>query len=152
MRHVHSAGTNVLKRLLIRTTGFNLALLMRQLIRVRTSRGLHGPHLTIAETARALGASPQGHVSRHREACTMWAHSIERVGDDRGGNLPRPHPLPGFHVVASGRLPNELHGPDSVRSTEQQLVHAEWEALTSCEKEGRSCSRENRIVKWRLDS
>jgi hypothetical protein len=50
MRHVHSAGTNVLKRLLIRASGFNLALLMRQLIGVGTPRGLHRRHLTVVAT------------------------------------------------------------------------------------------------------
>ena len=43
MRRVHLRGhTNILKRLLIHTGGFNLGLLMRQLIGVGTPRGLQG--------------------------------------------------------------------------------------------------------------
>jgi transposase len=43
MRRVHLRGhTNILKRLLIHTAGFNLGLLMRQLIGVRTPRALQG--------------------------------------------------------------------------------------------------------------
>ena len=43
MRRVHLRGhTNILKRLLIHTAGFNLGLLMRQLIGVGTPRGLQG--------------------------------------------------------------------------------------------------------------
>jgi hypothetical protein len=43
MRRLHLRGhTNILKRLLIHTGGFNLGLLMRQLIGVGTPRGLQG--------------------------------------------------------------------------------------------------------------
>ena len=43
MRRVYLRGhTNILKRLLIHTGGFNLGLLMRQLIGVGTPRGLQG--------------------------------------------------------------------------------------------------------------
>jgi hypothetical protein len=43
MRRVHLRGhTNILKRLLTHTSGFNLGLLMRQLIGVGTPRGLQG--------------------------------------------------------------------------------------------------------------
>jgi transposase len=43
MRRVHLRGhTNIRKRLLIHTAGFNLGLLMRQLIGVGTPRGLQG--------------------------------------------------------------------------------------------------------------
>jgi hypothetical protein len=57
---------NILKRLLIHTSGFNLALLMRQLIGVGTPRGLHGRHLTVVATRWALARALAGHVSRHR--------------------------------------------------------------------------------------
>ena len=51
MRRVYLRGhTNVLKRLMIHTGGFNLGLLMRQLIGVGTSRGLQG-RLTAILTA-----------------------------------------------------------------------------------------------------
>src|SRR4029434_430364 len=43
MRRVHLRGhTNILKRVLIHAGGFNLGLLMRQLIGVGTPRGLQG--------------------------------------------------------------------------------------------------------------
>ena len=43
MRRVHLRGhTNILKRVLIHIGGFNLGLLMRQLIGVGTPRGLQG--------------------------------------------------------------------------------------------------------------
>ena len=43
MRRVHLRGhTNILKRLLIHTAGFNLGLLMRRLIGVGTPRSLQG--------------------------------------------------------------------------------------------------------------
>jgi hypothetical protein len=86
--------------------------------------------------------TPRGPHERHLTVvATPWAMEVSLV-----------HTSPGFHLVAGGRLPNELHGPDPVGSTEQQFVHAQWEALTSCEKEGPSCSRENCVVQWCLDS
>ena len=51
MRRVHLRGhDNILKRLLIHTAGFNLGLLMRQLIGVGTPRSLQG------RAVAALGA------------------------------------------------------------------------------------------------
>ena len=50
MRRVHLRGhTNILKRLLIHIGGFNLGLLMRQLIGVGTPRGLQGRVTAIAD-------------------------------------------------------------------------------------------------------
>ena len=67
MRPVHLRGhTNILKRLLIHTSGFNLGLLMRQLIGVGTPRGLQGRHLTVVATPWALARALAGHVTRHR--------------------------------------------------------------------------------------
>ena len=55
MRRVHLRGhTNILKRLLIHTGGFNLGLLMRQLIGVGTPRGLQGR--LVARRGRSSGA------------------------------------------------------------------------------------------------
>jgi transposase len=55
MRRVHLRGhTNILKRLLIHTGGFNLGLLMRQLIGVGTPRGLQGRLRAVATTLLAL--------------------------------------------------------------------------------------------------
>ena len=48
MRRVHLRGhTNIRKRLLIHTAGFNLGLLMRQLIGVGTPRGLQGRRIAV---------------------------------------------------------------------------------------------------------
>ncbi len=48
MRRVHLRGhTNIRKRLLLHPAGFNLGLLIRQLIGVGTARGLQGRHLAV---------------------------------------------------------------------------------------------------------
>jgi transposase len=55
MRRVHLRGhTNIRKRLLIHTAGFNLGLLMRQLIGVGTPRGLQGRLIAVVTTLVAL--------------------------------------------------------------------------------------------------
>jgi transposase len=55
MRRVHLRGhTNIRKRLLIHTAGFNLGLLMRQLIGVGTPRGLQGRLIAAVTTIWAL--------------------------------------------------------------------------------------------------
>jgi transposase len=55
MRRVHLRGhTNIRKRLLIHTAGFNLGLLMRQLIGVGTPRGLQGRLTAVVTTLLAL--------------------------------------------------------------------------------------------------
>ena len=55
MRRVHLRGhTNILKRLLIHTGGFNLGLLMRQLIGVGTPRGLQGRLSAVVTALLAL--------------------------------------------------------------------------------------------------
>ena len=55
MRRVHLRGhTNILKRLLIHTGGFNLGLLMRQLIGVGTPRGLQGRALAVLSALLTL--------------------------------------------------------------------------------------------------
>jgi transposase len=62
MRRVYLRGhTNILKRLLIHTGGFNLGLLMRQLIGVGTPRGLQGRLLAVIATLLAL-ARPLGEL------------------------------------------------------------------------------------------
>ena len=62
MRRVYLRGhTNILKRLLIHTGGFNLGLLMRQLIGVGTPRGLQGRLLAAIATLLAL-ARPLGEL------------------------------------------------------------------------------------------
>lgn len=55
MRRVHLRGhTNILKRLLIHTGGFNLGLLMRQLLGVGTPRGLQGRLSAVVAALLAL--------------------------------------------------------------------------------------------------
>jgi transposase len=58
LRRVHLRGhTNILKRLLIHTGGFNLGLLMRQLIGVGTPRGLKGRVNALVAALLALNRS-----------------------------------------------------------------------------------------------
>ena len=61
MRRVHLRGhTNILKRLLIHTGGFNLGLLMRQLIGVGTPRGLQGRvNALVAALLALIGSLPE---------------------------------------------------------------------------------------------
>jgi transposase len=67
MRRVHLRGhTNILKRLLIHTGGFNLGLLMRQLIGVGTPRGLQGRLGAVAAAFLALIRSLWPLVTSHR--------------------------------------------------------------------------------------
>ena len=57
MRRTHLRGhTNILKRLLIHAGGFNLALVMRQLIGVGTPRGLQGRRAALIAALIALWA------------------------------------------------------------------------------------------------
>jgi len=79
MRRVHLRGhTNILKRLLIHAGGFNLGLLMRQLIGVGTPRGLQGRLvaglaglLTLIRTLRAA-------VTCHRSPLRLFSR-LERL-------------------------------------------------------------------------
>jgi transposase len=81
MRRVHLRGhTNIGKRLLIHAAGFNLGLLMRQLIGVGTPRGLQG-RLTAAVAALlalvgALWSFLAGHGRSVRRASSMARHDI----------------------------------------------------------------------------
>jgi transposase len=66
MRRVHLRGhTNILKRLLIHASGFNLGFLMRQLIGVGTPRGLQGRLGAVAAVLLALIASLRALVTSH---------------------------------------------------------------------------------------
>jgi transposase len=79
MRRVYLRGhTNIRKRLLIHTAGFNLGLLMRQLIGVGTPRGLQGRLIAFVTTLRALIGSVRG-VVRHHERVSL----IERRSSTR---------------------------------------------------------------------
>jgi transposase len=79
MRRLYLRGhTNIRKRLLIHAGGFNLGLLLRQLIGVGTPRGLQG-RLTAARMSllvliRLLGAS----VTRHRSPVWLFSR-VERL-------------------------------------------------------------------------
>ena len=66
MRRVYLRGhMNIRKRLLIHTAGFNLGLLMRQLIGVGTPRGLQGRLIAIVTTLWALIGSLRDRVRGH---------------------------------------------------------------------------------------
>jgi transposase len=67
MRRVYLRGhRNILKRLLIHTGGFNLGLLMRQLIGVGTPRGLQGRLIAVVATLLALARALAERVTSHR--------------------------------------------------------------------------------------
>jgi transposase len=67
MRRVHLRGhTNMRKRLLIHTAGFNLGLLMRQLIGVGTPRGLQGRLMAAMAVLLALPSELVERVTWHR--------------------------------------------------------------------------------------
>jgi transposase len=67
MRRIHLRGhANILKRLLIHTGGFNLGLLMRQLIGVGTPRGLQGRLIAVLGALLTLIRSCWEPVTRHK--------------------------------------------------------------------------------------
>jgi transposase len=79
MRRVHLRGhTNILKRLLIHTGGFNLGLLMWQLIGVSTPRGLQGRVHEVATALLALIESLSKLATRYRRASPLEHRSIAR--------------------------------------------------------------------------
>ena len=83
MRRVHLRGhTHILKRLLIHTGGFNLGLLMRQLIGVGTPRGLQGRFSAVVAALLALIGSlsepARGHGWSLRQVLPRKHHSIAR--------------------------------------------------------------------------
>ena len=85
LRRVHLRGhTNILKRLLIHTGGFNLGLLMRQLIAVGTPRGLQGRLSMVVTALLALIGSLSELVRHHRwsvrESLPLTRRLRARVG------------------------------------------------------------------------
>jgi transposase len=85
MRRVHLGGhTNILKRVLIHTGGFNLGLLMRQLMGVGTPRGLQGRLSAVLAALLALIGSLRGLVSSHgrpvRKVLPLQPRSIATFG------------------------------------------------------------------------
>jgi len=54
MRRVHLQGHNILKRLLVQASGFNLALIMRKLIGVGKRRRLQGVNLQLLTLVRCF--------------------------------------------------------------------------------------------------
>src|SRR6266446_7590302 len=66
MRRVYLRGhTNILKRLLIHIGGFNLGLLMRQLIGVGTPRGLQGRIVAVLGVLLTLSRGFGRFMTRH---------------------------------------------------------------------------------------
>ena len=85
MRRLHLRGhTNILKRLLIHTSGFNLGLLMRQLIGVGTPRGLQGRLSAVLAALLALLGALGDCASRHwrpvRQVSPLKRRLIARFG------------------------------------------------------------------------
>jgi len=73
LRRTHLRGhTNILKRVLIHTGGFNLGLIMRQLIGVGTPRGLQGRVAAVLATLLVLVAAARRRVA----AITAWHRLI----------------------------------------------------------------------------
>jgi transposase len=97
MRRVHLRGhTNIRKRLLIHTAGFNLGLLMRQLIGVGTPRGLQGRLSAVVATLLALTRELWQRVTRHQGPRTT--HITARAPRDRGiGRRAYQRARNGFH-------------------------------------------------------
>jgi transposase len=80
MRRVYLRGhTNIRKRVLIHTAGFNLGLLMRQLIGVGTPRGLQGRLIAIVTTLWALIGSLYGLVRRHERFSSIVRRSSTSI-------------------------------------------------------------------------
>ena len=78
MRRVHLRGhTNIRKRLLIHTGGFNLGLLMRRLIGVGTPRGLQGRLIAVVHTLLTLIPQLWEPVPRHWPPLRLFS-SLER--------------------------------------------------------------------------
>ena len=81
MRRVHLRGhTNILKRLLIHAGGFNLGLLMRQLIGVGTPRGLQGRLIAVLAGLLTLIRPLRESVTRHRSPVRLVSR-LERLLD-----------------------------------------------------------------------
>ena len=76
MRRTHLRGHgNILKRLLVHLSGFNLGLLMRALVGVGTPRGLQGRLAAVMATLWALAP----HVARLNRAASHLRCSLRRV-------------------------------------------------------------------------
>jgi hypothetical protein len=90
MRRVYLRGhTNILKRLLIHTGGFNLGLLMRQLIGVGTPRGLQGRLGVVVTMLLAVMGSLRPLATRHRgrlrQRSPLTLRAIARLGVEHTG-------------------------------------------------------------------
>ena len=82
MRRTHLRGhTNILKRLLIHAGGFNLGLIMRQVIGVGTPRGLQGRMAAVIGALFALIAATQS------RSAAGW-RVLRRMAATRGGVAP----------------------------------------------------------------
>jgi transposase len=83
MRRTHLRGhTNILKRILIHVSGFNLGLIMRQLIGLGTPRGLQGRPAVVIATLLVLVGVIQ------RRLTAIWV-SHRPIGATRGRSTPR---------------------------------------------------------------
>ena len=74
MRRTHLRGhDNILKRVLIHTSGFNLGLIMRRLIGVGTPRGLQGRRAAVAVLIIAVRTTLQALLSPRFRPPTRWS-------------------------------------------------------------------------------
>jgi transposase len=87
MRRVHLRGhPNILKRLLIHTGGFNLGLLMRQLIGVGTPRGLQGRLAAVVAALLALMESLRELVTSHKRPVRQLS-PLKRLTAAKSGKI-----------------------------------------------------------------
>src|SRR6266851_8534655 len=78
MRRTHLRGhPNILKRILIHVSGFNLGLIMRRMIGVGTPRGLQGRTATVLATLFMLLGVPR----RRLALICIWHRSAEAMRD-----------------------------------------------------------------------
>ena len=78
MRRTHLRGhSNILKRILIHVSGFNLGLIMRQLIGVGTPRGLQGRTATVCAAIFVLLGVPRRRLALIR----IWYRSAKTMRD-----------------------------------------------------------------------
>ena len=90
LRRTHVRGhANILKRLLIQTSAFNLGLLMRTLIGVGTPRGLQGRLAAVWALVVALWT----------RVVDLWRHDHTPSGD----HAPRRHTASSFRTISSPR-------------------------------------------------
>ena len=88
MRRTHLRGhVNILKRVLVHASGFNLGLVMRRLIGVGTPRGLQGRLRAVIACAASLWCVMTGLAAGHRspgrgrcQSAAIWSPMLSFAG------------------------------------------------------------------------